>query len=106
MPEPHNNPNPSMMVDPPSWLRRLMQVQLDSLIKPENVEKRRRKAEAKRVRRGERHRVDYFHQIDDPYAHLTAQIVQKFAQDYDIDLRPHLIREAGGKNQPELEKLA
>ena len=105
--EPENNPNPSIIVDPPGWLRRLMSRRV---LGPEAnaavIQKRRKKAEARRRRRGEPHVVHYFHQLDDPYSHLTAQVLATFAARYDIELRVHLIRASGGASQPELEKLA
>lgn len=103
--EPKNNPNPKLLVDPPNWLRRILRGQFDKMIDPEARRRRREKHENKRKREGRAHIVDYFHQFDDPYCHLTAQILKAFAERYDIELRPHLIRAAGGKNQPELERL-
>ena len=66
---------------------------------------RRQKAEARRRRRGAPHVVDYFHQLDDPYSHLAAQVLATFAARYDVVLRLHLIRASGRASQPELEKL-
>lgn len=105
--EPENNPNPSFIVDPPRWLRQLMsQRVLGPLTDPTVIQARRKKAEARRRRRGEPHVVDYFHQLDDPYSHLAARILATFAARYDVVLRLHLIRASGGVSQPELEKLA
>ncbi len=104
--EPENNPNPPMMVDPPGWLRYLLRRQFDKVTDLRNVNKRREKAERRRQRGNEPHVVEYFHQLDDPYSHLTAQVLATFAERYDIVIKPHLIRASGGKNQPELEKLA
>ncbi len=105
--EPENNPNPGLVVDPPGWLRalisrRLLGPQADLRV----IRARREKAEARRRRRGEPHVVEYFHQLDDPYSHLAAQVLATFAARYDIVVRPHLIRATGGASQPELEKLA
>ena len=105
--EPENNPNPSIMVDPPGWLRKLtsrfvLGRQADAGV----MRAKREKAEAQRRRRGEPHVVDYFHQLDDPYSHLAAQVVATFAARYDVELRLHLIRASGGSSQPEFEKLA
>lgn len=104
--EPDHNPNPRMMVDPPVWLRRLMRWKFDSVTDAGKINKRRSKAEMKRQRCGAPHIVEYFHQLDDPYSHLTAQVLAVFAERYDVVVKPHLIRASGGKNQPELEKLA
>jgi len=104
--EPDQNPNPKMMVDPPGWLRHLMRRQFDKVTDLRNVNRRREKAEKKRLRDGEPHVVENFHQLDDPYSHLTAQVLATFAARYNIVIKPHLIRASGGKNQPEAEKLA
>jgi len=104
--EPKNNPNPSMMVNPPTLLRYIMRWKLDKVTNSNKVAKARVKAEQKRKRKGEAHIVEYFHQFDDPYSHLTAQILSKFAERYDIVVEPHFARASGGKNQPEAEKLA
>lgn len=106
-PDKDKNPTPSYIVDPPSWIRMLISKRI---LGPEAdtkvIQKRRDKVEKERLRRGEDHIVDYFHQLDDPYSLLTAQILARFAERYQIKLRTHLIRATGGKAQPELEKLA
>lgn len=105
--EPEKNPNPSLVVDPPGWLRKLLSRHvLGRLADPSVMGARREKAEARRRRRGEPHVVDYFHQLDDPYSHLAAQVLATFAARYDVVVRLHLIRATGGASQPELEKLA
>jgi len=105
--EPKKNPNPSLIVDPPGWLRWFISRRvLGPLMDGAAIQKRRQKAEARRRRRGEPHAVDYYHQLDDPYSHLTAQVLATFAKRYDIVLRFHLIRASGGASQPEFEKLA
>ena len=106
MVEPTENPNPSMMIDPPGWLRSLMRHQIDRIIDPVIRKKRRMRAEAQRRRKGRPHIVEYFHQLDDPYSYLAAQTLQKLAARYDIVIEPHLIAATGGKDQPELEKLS
>jgi len=95
-----------MMVDPPGWLRWLMRRQIDIMIDPGKRQARRDKLEKRRKGEGVPHVVEYFHQLDDPYSHLTAQILGIFAQRYDVVVKPHLVRGTGGKNQPEIEKLS
>ena len=104
--EPKDNPNPSMMVDPPGWLRWVMRRQIDRIIDPDARKKRRAEAEAGRRRRGDPHIIEYFHQLDDPYAHLAAQTLRTLSERYDIAIKTHLISATGGKDQPEFEKLA
>jgi hypothetical protein len=98
--EPEHNPNPSLLVDPPGWMRRLSSLFLGPLMDSAAIDKRRRKAERKRLRDSAPHVVEYFHQLDDPYSHLTAQVLGTFCGRYAIELRPHLIRATGGKSQP------
>ncbi len=104
--EPDNNPNPPSMVDPPRIVRFLMARYLGRIANTEQIEKKRANFEKKRLAENRRHEVEYFHQPDDPYSHLTAQVLARFAERYDVTIIPHLIRASGGKNQPELEKLA
>lgn len=47
--------------------------------------------ERRRTRESAAHVVDYFHDVSDPYSHLTAQVLRRFQDRYDIELRPHLI---------------
>lgn len=101
--EPDKNPNSRLMVDPTGWLRHLMRRQFDSVTDLRYVNKRRAKAERKRQHSGDPHVAEYFHQLDDPYSHLTAQVLATFAERYDVVIKPHLIRASGGKNQPEAE---
>jgi 2-hydroxychromene-2-carboxylate isomerase len=105
-PEPQANPNPRLVVDPPWPVRALISKVLSKEADPARREKKRRAFEAKRKARGEPHTVEYFHQLDDPYSHLVTQVLSDFVQRYDIELVPHLVRAAGGKDQPELKKLA
>ncbi len=104
--EPENNPNPSFFVDPPRLLRFLLKKKLGKIANTEQIAKRRAVAEKKRQAQDSAHVVEYFHQVDDPYCHLMAQVLAQFSQRYEIDVVPHIIRATGGKNQPELEKLA
>ena len=104
--EPEKNPNSSLLVDPPGWMRRLNAILLGPEMDTRVIKKRRRKAEARRQREGAPHVVEYFHQLDDPYSHLTAQVLATIVERYNIVLQPHLIRPTGGANQPEFERLA
>lgn len=66
---------------------------------------RRTKAERKRARSGARHVVEYFHQVDDPYSHLTAQILGELCEKYDIELHPYLVSPPKDWAAPEREQL-
>lgn len=67
---------------------------------------KRERLEAQRVKRGEPHRVEYFHQVDDGYSHLAAQQLAALKERYAIELDCHLVSGPSGKNSPEPELLA
>jgi 2-hydroxychromene-2-carboxylate isomerase len=67
---------------------------------------RRRREENRRQRAGEPHRVEYFHQVDDPYSHLAVQTLSALADAYDVELVPQLAARESGANAPEPELLA
>lgn len=100
-----DNPNPKWKSNPPGIVRHLIRHAADHLTNPAKIRVARNRHEAMRVKAGLPHVVEYFHQFDDPYSHLAAQVLNTFAERYDIKLVPHLIRPTGGDNQPELEKL-
>ncbi len=104
--EPDNNPNPPSMVDPPRLVRFLVARYLSRIANSERIGAQRASFEKKRLANRRGHQVEYFHQLDDPYSHLTAQVLARFAERYDVEIIPHLVRASGGKNQPEQEKLA
>ena len=104
--EPENNPTASYFVDPPRLLRFFVSKRLSRFANAQWKAKKRAAAEKSRNAEGRAHVVEYFHQVDDPYSHLMAQIVAQFAESYDIEVVPHLIRATGGRSQPEEEKLA
>jgi 2-hydroxychromene-2-carboxylate isomerase len=67
----------------------------------------RREIEAARRRlRGKRPQVLYFHQVDDPYSHLTAQALPALLERYGVDIVPHLVPPPSHAAAPEGEKLA
>ena len=67
--------------------------------------KRRARAERARMRRGERHRIDYFHQVDDAYSLLAAQLLPTLLEHYDVDLHCHVAGQLHDRNFPEPELL-
>jgi hypothetical protein len=72
---------------------------------PARVDKRRAAAEKQRIKHGAPHRVEYFHQVDDGYSHLAAQVLQRLGERYDIELECHLVEGPQGKNVAEPELL-
>jgi len=93
-------------MDPSPLLRWLTSRVMSRISRPTSTEARHAKAEKARIKAGAPHRVDYFHQVDEGYSDLTAQVLERFAQRYDIELHCHLVRGQEGKNAPEPEMLA
>ena len=50
--------------------------------------------------------VHYFHQADDPYSHLCAQVLTRLAADYQVTLLPHLVSPPQDSAAPERARLA
>jgi 2-hydroxychromene-2-carboxylate isomerase len=75
------------------------------LTSPATREFRRRLSEGLRRLTGRRHVVHYFHQVDDPYSHLAAQLLEPLLERYDIDLDVHLVGPPPDSAAPERERL-
>ncbi len=71
----------------------------------DRLESQRRRAEQKRRATGAPHVVDYFHQADDPYSHLMAQVLGDLARRYDIELCVHLVSAPADWAAPERDRL-
>ena len=69
------------------------------------VNKRRKQAEKRRRSESRPHVVEYFHQVDDGYSHLAAQLLNRFANRYRVELHCHLVRGPEGKNVLDAELL-
>ena len=93
-------------MDPSRLMRWLTSRVMTRLSRPAAVVARHRKAEQARVKAGTAHRVEYFHQVDEGYSFLAAQMLERLAARYDIELHCHLVRGQEGKNAPEPELLA
>lgn len=50
--------------------------------------------------------IDYFHQPDDPYSHLAAQLIAPLAERYGLLVRPWLVPPPDDAAAPERERLA
>ena len=53
--------------------------------------KARARAERERRRKGEPHRIEFFHQVDDPYSHLLAQALLKLQERYEVEVATWLV---------------
>ena len=91
--------------DPSPPLRWLTSQVMRRMVSPAAVARRRAKAEKVRRRSGARHRVEYFHQVDDGYSHLAAQLLRPLLDRYDVDLVCHLVTVARDRNLPEPDLL-
>ena len=65
----------------------------------------RRVREVTRRASGSPHRVEYFHQADDPYSHLAAQTLVALGEAYDIELVISVAGPNAGPTNPEPELL-
>ena len=91
--------------NPPRLMRWATSRLLAYVASERRVTTRRAKFEAARQRRGQAHVVEYFHQVDDGYSHLAAQLLAALVETYDIELRCHLVPGPRGKNVAEPEML-
>lgn len=91
--------------DPPRPVRWVTSRLLGYVGSERRVNARRAKFEAARQRRGEPHVVEYFHQVDDGYSHLAAQMLAPLAETYDMELVCHLVPGPLGRNAAEPELL-
>lgn len=92
-------------MDPSPVARWITSTLMSHLFSPGTVDRRRAKAEKQRVRRGAPHRVEYFHQVDDGYSHLVAQVLPQLLARYAIELRCHLVEGPRGRNVAEPDLL-
>lgn len=95
---------PSTM-DPLAYKRWIASKMLTSWVSLSGTDKRRIKQEKQRVNQKLPHRIEYFHFVDDPYSHLTAQILETFSARYNIQLTCYLVSKPPGDNAPEFELL-
>jgi len=65
----------------------------------------RARAEARRARRGEPHRVLWFHQVDDPYSALVAQVLPSLVRRYAIECIPRLVPPPDAAAAPDRPRL-
>lgn len=92
-------------MDPSRFRRWLSSVIGRRACSPARLEKQRARVERARRKACDPHVVEYFHQAEDGYSHLAAQVLQQLCQRYDIELVCHLVRGPSGKNAAEPELL-
>ena len=54
-------------------------------------DKARARTEKERRRKGEPHRIEFFHQVDDPYSHLLAQALVELQERYEVEVVTWLV---------------
>ena len=92
-------------MDPSTAYRWLSSKIMTLVISSHRSAKRRKKVEKRRHSAGARHVVEYFHQVEDGYSHLAAQVLMALSARYDIELRCHLVTGPSGDNSVEPELL-
>ncbi len=92
-------------MDPSPFYRWLTSTIIGRACSPKRLEKQRAKIEQARLKAGDGHVVEYFHQVEDGYSHLAAQVLQQLCHRYDIELVCHLVRGPEGRNVAEPELL-
>jgi len=65
----------------------------------------RLRAGLSRALHGGRPRVEYFHQVDDPYSHLLVQVLPQLVERYGLDLRTWVVSPPDDAAAPERERL-
>ena len=93
------------MANPSPPLRWAMSKVLARAADPDRIAARRTKLEAKRRKARAAHVVEYFHQVNDGYSHLAAQMLSAFVEHYQIRLVCHLVGPPSGPNAPEPDFL-
>ena len=78
---------------------------LTKLTSEEELLKIRALEEKKRSKKGSKHVVEYFHFVEDSYSHLSAQVLKKLLERYDVEILCHLVSGPPGDSAPELDML-
>jgi 2-hydroxychromene-2-carboxylate isomerase len=89
-----------------SLVRRIAPHVVGALTSPRTLAARRWLAERRRRLANAEHRVLYFHQLDDPYSQLAAQVLPELLARYDVVLEPHLVGPPSDAAAPERQRLA
>jgi 2-hydroxychromene-2-carboxylate isomerase len=101
MPESFKEQGGAATMDPGVVRRWATSRLLTRLCQPRRQARKRTDAERARIKAGRPHTVEYFHQVEDGYSHLAAQVLPQLLQRYDIELQCHLVSGPQGKNAAE-----
>ena len=69
------------------------------------LEKRRARLEATRARAGLPHRIELFHQVDDPYSYLLAEGLLQLHERFDVEIATWLVKPPDDWAAPERSRL-
>ncbi len=92
-------------MDPSAAVRWATSKLMSHWTSPQSTEKRRARAERAREKAGIPHRIEYFHQVEDGYSHLAAQLLRPLVEQYDVELVCHLVTLKNDRNLPEPDLL-
>jgi len=92
-------------IDPVSLKSLLVSRVAGAITSETRLNRNRAMQEAKRVAASAPHTVDYFHDVTDPYAHLCAQVLGRFAARYQVSLQVHLTGPPPDWAAPERDRL-
>ena len=101
MPQTFNDQGGAASMSPSPLMRWLTSTVMKQVMSPARLQKKRQRIELKRQNTAGRHVVDYFHQVDDGYSHMAAQLLQPLVAQYNIELRCHLVAGPQGDNAAE-----
>lgn len=105
MPEQFQDQGGAASMSPSPLKRWLMSKVVNQVTSLRHRDKQRLKLENRRQKEGRKHVVEYFHQVDDGYSHLAAQLLKPLLAQYDIELVCHLVSGPEGDNAPEPDLL-
>lgn len=76
-----------------------------ALLSPRTRDLARGWAELQRRAAGRPHTIAWFHQVDDPYSHLLAQVMPRLAAAFDVEVQPFLVGPPPDEAAPDRERL-
>lgn len=95
-----------MIPNPLKWVElELKRILIRTILDTERNERIKQKREQKRSQEARDHVIYYFHQVDDPYSHLCAQILPLIRENYTVEVKSFLVPPPTKEAAPEPEML-